>query len=134
MNGRKEAWEKTFNISSYEPSVIVQKSQQFINDEIKCVLDIGCGNFRNSIYFAQQGISVDAIDIADMYNKLQEYSEEKRKNITFKIQDINNIEIKKKYQIIIATRIFQYLTKEEIQSLFNIARNCLDPKIVSYKF
>lgn len=62
-----------------------------------------------------------------MYNKLQEYSEEKRKNITFKIQDINNIEIKKKYQIIIATRIFQYLTKEEIQSLFNIARNCLDP-------
>lgn len=69
-----------------------------------------------------------------MYNKLQEYSEEKRKNITFKIQDINNIEIKKKYQIIIATRIFQYLTKEEIQSLFNIARNCLDPKIVSYKF
>lgn len=65
------------------------------NDKI---LDIGCGNGRDSFFFNQKGYDVTGIDISQ--KAIQKNSSTKNKNITFKKFDIGKDKVIGKFEII----------------------------------
>lgn len=118
----KHPWEtaykkKLFFIDTIDPSVVVKSNSNLFHADDN-VLDIGCGNGRNAMYLATLGCMVDAFDIVDLswFKKLKP---QLKKKINFTKQDINQFSWKKNYyDKIILTRVIQYLSPNEIQSLF----------------
>ena len=46
-------------------SLILKLNAEFKNYQNKSILDIGCGEAKNAIYFAEKGCYVDAFDISE---------------------------------------------------------------------
>lgn len=69
-----------------------------INNKKDKILDIGCGNGRDSFFFNQKGYNVTGIDISE--NVIKKNSKIKKKNIIFKRFDIGNDKTIGKFEII----------------------------------
>lgn len=64
-------------------------ANKWLNSGFKKVLDLGSGLGRHSIYFAQQGFEVSAIDISDYaVNYLKAWSEKENLDIDIKLGDM----------------------------------------------
>ncbi len=82
------------------------------------VLDLGCGNGRNSIYAATLGGQIEAVDLVDLGFK-EETPEEIGNRIIFYHMPVMDFGIiPNKYTAIIATRLIQYLPESEVDILF----------------
>lgn len=113
----EKAWQdKTFVITTGTPSVLVSRYADSLEPG-DMVLDVGCGNGRNSVFLAGRGCFVKAFDVADL---------EWRKILPPEVQD--KIEFKKTtvleypyekacYQAIVVARVIQYLNSEELSFL-----------------
>lgn len=127
---KKHKWEvvweeKKFKIDTLEPSVLVSKYEKLLKLGDK-VLDIGCGNGRNSFYLANRGYDIDCFDIADL-NWLN-LSKKSHKKINFCKSNILEYCYKsKQYRIIIATRLIQYLNKKELLFLLKKIKYSIRP-------
>lgn len=75
------------------------------NQDLKNILDLGCGKGRLSLRFAEKGIKVTGID-----NKQIPISQN---NFNFICQDIRNFEFKEKYGLIIASLVLHFFKKEK---------------------
>lgn len=113
-NGRRSARWKSFSIHTLQPSKIVQETKFSWEEK---VLDLWCGNFRNALFLATKGCIVKAIDIADLHHYLDEIDDTIKANITYSISDLNNYHFSEKHNIILACRLFQYLTLSKVESL-----------------
>jgi len=73
-NYDREYWNRFYSDCSVKitPSSFALFCMGFI--EGGSLIDIGCGNGRDSIYFAEKGLDVTAVDIADYYRNLIEFS------------------------------------------------------------
>jgi len=114
-------WEKIykenkFKITTLQPSVVVKANENIFSNNIK-VLDIGCGNGRNSIFSAEKGCLVDAIDVADtrwLYFLVPVI----RKRINFQKINIDDFNWEsKKYDVVLLLRVIQYLSSAQIEKL-----------------
>lgn len=109
---------ETFEIKTNKPSVIIEKYRDKFQIGDK-VLDIGCGNGRNSRFLASLGCEVDCFDVKNL-NWTENLSEGLRNKIHFSKEDINSFDYKKeKYKSIILARIIQYLSEEELKNLIS---------------
>ncbi|MFH1585284.1 MAG: methyltransferase domain-containing protein [archaeon] len=116
MNSWEEAYKNGFEINSMHPSVVVKDALDLII-EGSDILDIGCGNGRNTIYFANEGFNVDAVDIVNL-KPFEDLSPFQKKRINFYHKDIKDLKIKKeKYGAIILARLVQYLDKNSLNLL-----------------
>lgn len=84
-------------------------------------LDIGAGGGRNSIFLAENGFEVEAIDkIKEGLEKIKNLSKEHKLKIKTKKCDISKFKFgKNKYSLIVATYSLDFLKKNEIYLILN---------------
>jgi len=89
------------------------KREKFHHNEH--ALDVGCGDGRNSIFLAENGFQVTAIDNSkEAILKLQNFSKERRLNIKAVVADVTKYKFKKdKFSLIVANTIIDHLEKED---------------------
>ena len=108
------------NSISYESSFARFTLKKIKTNHSK-VLDIGCGNGRDSYFFNKKGFKVTGIDISQ--KAIQKNSKVLVKNLTFKKFDIDKDEIKNKYDIIYC-RFFVHTVDELLESkLIKLIKN-----------
>lgn len=95
------------------------------------VLDAGCGEGKNAIFFASKGAIVDAYDISDIAISHAEAVrvESKAENVSFKASDVRSVELGGSlFDIVIAYGLMHCLPSEgEIHSLCRYLQNTLKP-------
>jgi tellurite methyltransferase len=88
------------------PINLIREFNDFlIKQNIKKVLDLGCGNGRVSLRFAKNKISVTGVDKQPL--------DIKQENFNFLCQDVKEFEFKEKFDLIIASLILHFLDKEK---------------------
>jgi 2-polyprenyl-3-methyl-5-hydroxy-6-metoxy-1,4-benzoquinol methylase len=98
----KKKWNSKYlkNIGNLDPSKIIEK--YFNLASCGNALDIACGNGRNSMFLAQKGFQVDAIDISNIASN---HIAGKDPRINIICQDLDTWEIpQNRYQVIINIR------------------------------
>lgn len=115
----EKAWEeKKFSIETLVPSILVSKYEYQLHKG-DCILDVGCGNGRNSIYLAQKGMYVDCFDVTDL-QWLKNLTPDIRSQIHFTKATIAEYPYKKlHYSAIIVARVIQYLSPVELDFLIS---------------
>lgn len=80
------------------------------------VLDLGAGNGRNALFFAELGHEVDYVDISKTYSKrVKDRARDENLRLTVHNMDIRNYYIpEKNYALVIASKILQLFVKADI--------------------
>ncbi|MBC8197187.1 MAG: class I SAM-dependent methyltransferase [Candidatus Marinimicrobia bacterium] len=106
--------------SSYAKSIINQLPE-------KCkFMELGCGNGRDSFYFASEGHSVFACDQSNIIiNSLNEKNGDNPRFITADINQLNT-KIENIFDVIYARFVLHALSKEEAQNALNWTFNHLE--------
>lgn len=103
---------KTFN--TYEPSTFSQFCLYYLRKEKK-LIDIGCGNGRDSYFFAKNGFKVEGIDFA--------VKPKDKKNVTFKKCDFKNLDTEGRP--IYARFFIHAISHKDMMKLFNMSESLL---------
>jgi 2-polyprenyl-3-methyl-5-hydroxy-6-metoxy-1,4-benzoquinol methylase len=89
------------------------------------VLDLGCGNGRNSLFLARRGFSVHAIDIdSKIIKNLKQESKKEKLKINIIKADIRKFPIKENtYDLILAINSLIFMKKSELQKIITKIKN-----------
>ena len=106
--------------------------KRIINKKAK-ILDIGCGNGRDSYFFNKKGFEVTGIDISQKV--IEKNSKNKMKNLSFKKFDIGKDKINDKFDIIYC-RFFVHTVDELLENkLIKLIKDSKNKKtIVFFEF
>lgn len=109
-------WEKSYENVEINTFGDASKEVKMVIDKIpeNCdVLDMGCGDGRHSLYLAQKGFNVDAFDISENgINKLNTLAKNNNLKINAWVEGVEDFIFKKKYDLIIAHGLFQFIKKD----------------------
>jgi tellurite methyltransferase len=97
-----------------QPSSICLRVLELLPPEKgKRLIDIGCGEGRNAIFFAKNGYEVSAFDLSPIaVEKTKKYAKEADVEIRVFQEDISSFELVEEYQIIFSTGTLQYIPQE----------------------
>lgn len=103
------------------PGSLVQQLDSFIDYSLPLsVLDIGCGEGKNSIFFARKGAKVVAMDISEAALNNAKRAWKDHNLVNWILSDVRKSSIEGKYDIVIAYGLFHcYESFEEIKSGIN---------------
>ncbi len=90
-------------------------------------LDLGAGSGKNSLFLAQNGFQVKAIDKDKQeIAKLKQIAKENKLSIKTKVVDIKDLNFKEKeYSLIIASASLDFLKKSELEIIFEKIKKAL---------
>lgn len=116
---RKPWWEANYNEQANTPDAFGRGPNPEISELINQlpanakILDLGCGDGRNTIFLAENGFNVNAIDISPAgIGKLSKIAEQKNLSIDAEIMDMRNFVFKETYDLVIATYSFYLIERE----------------------
>ncbi|MFS0762242.1 class I SAM-dependent methyltransferase [Peribacillus phoenicis] len=121
---KQNIWEKEYrNVDSlwgFNPNDILSQYVEMLPENGE-VLDIGIGEGRNALFFAEQGFAVEGIDISETaVERCLELSKEHNLNVNAKVQDINSFEIEpNKYSLIILSNVLNFFPDNEIKNIID---------------
>jgi len=125
MNQVKTNYEKWYECDGYywglEPADLCYEIEKIIpaGKDIK-VLDIGCGEGKDAIYFAKKGYQVSCFDITESgIRKTKALAEKEGVEVDAFIADINDMNIDEKFDIIYSTGTIQYLDDDKKDIFFD---------------
>ena len=92
------------------------------------VLDLGCGQGRNSLYLSLKGYDVTSWD----HNEnsiafLNETKDKENLNIKTAVYDINTANIQENYDFILSTVVFMFLNREQIPAIIKNMQEHTNP-------
>lgn len=132
----KEYWkDKWNNVAGCKPNQFAKKVYRIIYPTIKekqpiILLDLGCGDGRDSLYFAKKGFDVTAIDFSESgINKLNQIINSKKIiNIKLSIKDIKETDFQENlFDVIYAHLSLHYFDDKITLQIFNRLYHCLKP-------
>ncbi|OGO90092.1 MAG: hypothetical protein A2Y17_01120 [Clostridiales bacterium GWF2_38_85] len=111
-------WEETYKNDTVftfgsEPNNTIVEFQYLFN-KTGNILDIGCGDGKNSLYLAKEGfLNIDAFDISEnAINKLKRLSQKNEVNINASVNDLCSFRFEKKYDLIISFGTLHFVKKD----------------------
>lgn len=113
----KPFWEKTYSDSgvatfSKGPTVDVNEYYSIFPPN-SLVLDVGCGEGRNSVFMAKLGHTVDAFDISENgIAKAREIARALGVQVNFFCQDLGSFEFERDYDVILSHGVLHLPEKE----------------------
>ncbi len=117
-------WGKTPSVMCDRVVKIIRPSKDFHPK----LLDIGCGEGRNAIYFAKCGFDVSGLDVSlPGLNKTKKYAEEVGVDIKTIQADIINYELEAIYDVIFSTGTLHYLPPAVRDKRFQNYKDCTSP-------
>jgi tellurite methyltransferase len=107
--GEEHYWGKTPSGSCDKVLEIIRPTAEFRPK----LLDLGCGEGRNAVYFAQHGFDVVGLDLSPVgLEKMKRYAEEVGVQIRAIQADITGYELCETYDVLFSTGTLQYLPTE----------------------
>ncbi len=103
-----------------EPAELCYEIEKIIpaDKDIK-VLDIGCGEGKDAVYFAKKGYKVSAFDITESgIRKTKALAQKEGVEIDAFVADINDMNINDEFDIIYSTGTIQYLEEDKKDIFF----------------
>jgi len=98
--------------------------QKFLPGEDQKLLDVGCGEGRDSIFFARNGYLITGFDSsAEGVKKSSKWADEQRLSINFFQADINQYRLQDFYDVIFSSGALHYIPlalREEILSNYKL--------------
>ncbi len=92
------------------------------------VLDLGCGEGRNSLFFAENGLDVTAVDISEAgIAKLRHLADRKGLFVVTEVQDMRSYIFKDSYDLIVAHGCLHLIERECWMSLLDKIRTHTNP-------
>lgn len=112
----KEKYEKIYSehecVFGLEPTPIVKKIPKYIASGK--VIDLGAGEGRNSLFLAEKGLEVTAIDSASVaVEKLKKFAKDRKVKLNALVGDVRTLEIPEGEDLILAILIFHHFSRQE---------------------
>lgn len=129
----KNYWEKVYSKQSEEetPSLFAAFIADVLGMNGKRLVELGCGNGRDAIFFANMGAShVEAIDQCDNIINLMEHRFQQIKNLSFRCDDftcMKDVAEERKYDIIYSRFTLHSISKEQEKKVIQWAHRNLNP-------
>ena len=105
-----------------EPTAFAKKCAVFLkNKPCKTVLDLGCGDGRDTIFFAKQGYDVTALDVSPIALEIlrKKIQEEEIKNIKIIEQSLQSLQfLQNSFDAIYAHLSLHYFPDKETREIF----------------
>lgn len=104
--------DKTFLFGSSPNKTLTEFESLFLKEGF--VLDVGCGDGKNSIYLAQQGFkNIDAFDLSEAaINKVNIISKKNNLKINAQANTLENYMFEKKYDLILSFGVYHFVAKD----------------------
>lgn len=115
-------WEESYkddNISTFgvEPNPTIIEYENMIT-KTACILDVGCGDGKNSLYLSKQGhLNIDAFDLSEnAIAKLNRIAANRKLKVSAWVQDLCKYNFDKKYDLIFSFGTLHFVSKTHWKS------------------
>lgn len=125
----KNYWKNIYSqqSESERPSLFAQHIVETYQVENKRLIELGCGNGRDAIYFANANAIVDAIDQCDNIIELLQHRFQRLNNLQFKCLDFTNLDDSSKYDIVYSRFTLHSISKQQESKVIRWAYQNLNP-------
>jgi cyclopropane fatty-acyl-phospholipid synthase-like methyltransferase len=116
---QKEFWNRKWKLakSSITPTKFAKKVSKMIQPPAT-LLELGAGSGKDTLFFAEQGFEVTAVDFSDMsIEMITNLARTKRRKVKCRLQDLTNLEIYGKFDIIYADLTLHYFTDAQTKAI-----------------
>ncbi|RQV94070.1 methyltransferase domain-containing protein [bacterium] len=128
----KPFWEKTYTnkaLHTFQKGPtkdIAEYHHLFMANSL--ILDVGCGEGRNSIFLSTQGHIVDAFDISSKGIEKSKYlANRKMVNVNFFVQDLCSYRFGKDYDVILTHGVLHLIEKDSRNDFLTVMKSHTKP-------
>lgn len=114
----KPFWEKTYqndDVATFgkSPTRDIESMCEGFNKSWS-ILDVGCGEGRNSIFLAERGFTVDAFDISEAgITKLLKIAAKRNVKLNAWVQDLTGFRFSKAYDVVLSHGVLHLVEREQ---------------------
>lgn len=109
------------------PSLFARYIAETLEIDGKSIIELGCGNGRDAIFFANANALVTAIDQCDNIIELLNYRFQKVSNLQFKCTDFTCLNDSTPYDIVYSRFTLHSISKDQEENVVNWAYRNLNP-------
>lgn len=121
-------WENFYSKQNAElkPSLFAIYVNEMIKDNNKNIIELGCGNGRDSIFFANNNHNVLAIDQCKSEILFLQNQYRQVENLVFRCDDFTSLNLDDRYDIVYSRFTLHSITKEEERRVLKWAYDSLN--------